>query len=187
MTTIDPTVYRFYDQADRLLYVGKTISPRQRLKKHRQEKDWFTDVAAIKLERHATEADALDAERQAILAESPVHNIQHNTNTMALPVTAQPAGDNADPLVGMFYLTWLRCEHCGRKRGPDTQGEVVGRNDYGYLLSEFSWMTGSVLQIIVKGGDFPYEATFYADQEWFIHGAEEAWGRRAIKCCEAVQ
>lgn len=190
MTTIDPIVYRFYED-DHLLYIGKTISPRERLKKHRREKDWFKQVTTIKLDRYDTEAEALDAERQAIVAEAPAHNIQHNTmvgKAEAMNPDPPTTVEGSDPLVGMFYLEWEQCAACGSRGRVLTQGQVVARNDYGYLVTEFSWLTGDSLHTVFASDGFPHNATFYFDQEWFIHTAEAASVRPPKQChCEAQQ
>jgi hypothetical protein len=66
-------VYRMFDGADRLLYVGTTGRAR-RFDEH-GVKRWFPAVRRITLDWHATEADARKAERIAIRTEEPRYNI----------------------------------------------------------------------------------------------------------------
>jgi predicted GIY-YIG superfamily endonuclease len=66
-------VYRVYDSADALLYVGVTASPQRRILRHRRAA-WWTQAAYIEWEFFVTYGTAVDAERDAILTESPMHN-----------------------------------------------------------------------------------------------------------------
>ncbi len=74
-----PTVlYRHYDAADRLLYVGITDARRggQRWHEHEADKPWFHLVARSEVSHpYPTRADALYAEALAIRDENPIHNI----------------------------------------------------------------------------------------------------------------
>lgn len=68
-------VYRFFDAAGRLLYVGMTHNPTWRFKFHVRKKWWPLAV------RHTIDwlpdrAAAAREERRAILEENPLHN-QH--------------------------------------------------------------------------------------------------------------
>jgi hypothetical protein len=67
-------LYRHFDAGDRLLYVGISASPTRRHAEHGSRACWFADIARIGVEWFDNRADALDAERAAILSESPVHN-----------------------------------------------------------------------------------------------------------------
>lgn len=71
------TLYRLYDNAGALLYVGIAEHWPTRMKQHAREKAWWVDVVDIKLERHDDRASAEVAEREAIQAEWPLHNIVH--------------------------------------------------------------------------------------------------------------
>ena len=71
------SVYRMYDEDDRLLYIGASSETLGRFRAHASnpEYDWYEDVRTIKIEKHPTMRDALEAERAAIQAESPVYNV----------------------------------------------------------------------------------------------------------------
>lgn len=80
MTTQEATaLYRFFDRPGNLLYVGVTRDPAMRLAQHGAAKGWWQAVADIKIAWYDSRHEALDAERAAIKAERPVHNVVHNT------------------------------------------------------------------------------------------------------------
>lgn len=67
-------LYRHFDAAGQLLYIGISIRPFTRASEHRQRSDWFMTVARIEIEWFDTRADAEQAEWAAIKAERPPHN-----------------------------------------------------------------------------------------------------------------
>jgi hypothetical protein len=69
------TLYRFYNDAGELLYVGITHRPQERFSHHRAFSSWWEVAATSRLERFPTRAEAENAERRAILTEVPVHNV----------------------------------------------------------------------------------------------------------------
>ncbi len=73
-------LYRFYDAAGSLLYIGLTVDPGTRWKTHRREKPWWLDVANISIEHFPDRASVERAERVAIQTERPRYNSTHNTN-----------------------------------------------------------------------------------------------------------
>jgi predicted GIY-YIG superfamily endonuclease len=75
MTT---TLYRLYDEADNLLYIGIAGNPGRRFEQHRGEKPWWGEVARTTLTHYATRQEALYAELSAINTEHPRHNIIGN-------------------------------------------------------------------------------------------------------------
>lgn len=84
MITIDPgvirriadmhAVYRLFDHAGRLLYIGMSGRAGRRFDEHAM-KNWWPLVSMITLEWHDTAAAAALAERQAIAAERPRYNV----------------------------------------------------------------------------------------------------------------
>lgn len=76
-----PTVlYRFYDEAGALLYVGISVDFPHRAAKHRR-KPWWRQRARTTLQPFATREAAAAAERLAITAEHPRYNIIYNGET----------------------------------------------------------------------------------------------------------
>lgn len=78
-------VYRHFDAAGTLLYVGQSLCAATRTQQHRWKSHWFDDVVRIELERHETLKEALIAERVAIDRERPAHNIAMNP-TISMPI-----------------------------------------------------------------------------------------------------
>lgn len=91
-------LYRFFDEAGDLLYVGITLNPAARWKQHSQDKPWWTEVANITVEPHKNRREVLEAELLAIKTEHPRHNLAHNSPPIA---SVEPA-----------KLTW-KCSRCG--------------------------------------------------------------------------
>lgn len=71
-------LYRFYASDDALLYIGLTVNPGQRFVAHAHDKPWWTDVARITIEQHESHKELVEAERAAIIAENPTHNVIYN-------------------------------------------------------------------------------------------------------------
>jgi hypothetical protein len=69
-------LYRHFDTAGVLLYVGISLSTLNRLAQHKTDSHWFEEIARIEIERHPSRAAALAAERKAIANENPRHNLQ---------------------------------------------------------------------------------------------------------------
>jgi predicted GIY-YIG superfamily endonuclease len=67
-------VYRMFDTAGTLLYVGLTAQPGRRIDQH-CEKRWFPQVTTISVEWHPHLAAARLAEKEAIEWEWPRHNV----------------------------------------------------------------------------------------------------------------
>lgn len=65
--------YRFYDDADRLLYVGVTDNPGKRFAQHRSA-PWGYLAQTFSLEWFRTRGRALSAEHHAIEREGPLYN-----------------------------------------------------------------------------------------------------------------
>lgn len=80
------TLYRFFAADNKLLYVGRTANPSRRFKSHSVEKDWWENIAHIKMEHFPDAPSLAKAEVEAIKGEKPQHNVQHN-NGRALPQT----------------------------------------------------------------------------------------------------
>lgn len=70
-------LYRCYDNADRLVYVGVTHDAHARLRSHSYRSWWAADVEYVELEEIQGKAAALAAEKAAVHTEYPRWNIQH--------------------------------------------------------------------------------------------------------------
>lgn len=71
-------LYRFFDDQDRLLYIGITIDPGARWKTHSKEQPWWFEVTTVTLEKYQSRGSVLRAERAAIIDEHPRYNIVYN-------------------------------------------------------------------------------------------------------------
>ena len=67
-------LYRCFDADRRLLYVGVSSSPTDRMHQHVSQSPWAGEIASVEIERHDARDAALAAERVAIATENPVHN-----------------------------------------------------------------------------------------------------------------
>ncbi len=75
MKPVRTALYRHFDAAGRLLYVGISFNSIQRTAQHRHGAHWFESIARIEIEWHPTRAAALAAEAIAIAKDAPAHNI----------------------------------------------------------------------------------------------------------------
>ena len=73
------SLYRAFDTADNLLYVGISSQPSERFRQHRADKPWWVRVARIELMHYPNRAAAVEAERHAIQAEAPAYNMSDRT------------------------------------------------------------------------------------------------------------
>lgn len=128
-------LYRWWDAEGRLLYVGKSISVLERLKKHRQKSAFFDEAAAMTIELFP-DAESLGAgEVAAILAENPIYNIavsEHRPDMPARRIQFSEPWNEADWLAGRWVVSTfdeieigdlVRATHPAGTR-PDWQGMV---------------------------------------------------------------
>ena len=130
------TLYRFYDADDVLLYVGISERGPERWKAHRKGKPWWTDVARTTTEHYDTRQQALDAERAAIIAEKPLHNVVHNSGSGSAPTgreEAEPFG-----VVKVGDVVAIRTH----SHDYPPVGMVRAVDRYGIRLSLMSFATG---------------------------------------------
>jgi predicted GIY-YIG superfamily endonuclease len=96
-------VYRFYDWSNRLLYVGVSDNLPRRLIEHEADKEWWWEVAWVKVEHWNSREEALAVEAIAIRTEKPRYNRtkggvqQHGKASMR---QAQPVGQRRAPEEG---------------------------------------------------------------------------------------
>ncbi|MGJ5692916.1 GIY-YIG nuclease family protein [Streptomyces pratensis] len=72
-------VYRIYDRAGALLYVGMTTNPTSRLQAHQERSDWWPLAVSLRTEWHDTREAAEQAEARAIRSERPQANRKLNS------------------------------------------------------------------------------------------------------------
>jgi predicted GIY-YIG superfamily endonuclease len=77
LPAIPTQLYRHFDKDGALLYVGISLSAVARLAQHKAASAWFKEITKIDVCEFPSREDALAAERAAIHAEKPKHNIIH--------------------------------------------------------------------------------------------------------------
>jgi predicted GIY-YIG superfamily endonuclease len=107
LTVSDPTypevmtaVYRLYDAAGQLLYVGVAFDFNKRFKQHATHKTWWPQVARKEVIWFADRLSALTEEAGAIATEGPLHNARRGQSRIGLMVTKRPPShlEGYDPL-----------------------------------------------------------------------------------------
>lgn len=128
-------LYRFYDVADDLLYIGVTHDPGARWASHRKDKPWWHEVTRISVETHPSRTAVLEAERTAILAEQPRYNVVHNRRTATGQQVSTPQLDRLSPIQAGDWIA------LGLVDGRCPVGEVVAVDDtwVSVRLKDFMW------------------------------------------------
>lgn len=88
-------IYRLYDRADVLLYVGISTQPSERLKQHAGDKLWWHHVARREIAWLDSRAEALSAEAAAMENERPLYNGYHHLGR-GWPQKAREYDDTAE-------------------------------------------------------------------------------------------
>jgi hypothetical protein len=131
-------LYRFFDASGALLYIGITAALPARLARHREDKPWWCNVAEIKVEHFPTRRAVLEAEREAIIRERPVHNKQHNgmvaRSSAEVPAEAIRFGIEVGFVVALItdLPTSTKCY----------VGCVEAVDDYGVRMTLVDWFVG---------------------------------------------
>lgn len=68
-------LYRHFDAAGNLLYVGISFNALHRLSQHREHSSWFEKIARVDILQFETREAAAAAEKNAIQEENPVYNV----------------------------------------------------------------------------------------------------------------
>lgn len=74
---VPTALYRHWDKDGALLYIGISLNTMARLSQHKRTSCWFYEIARMDIEWHASRELAEAAERVAIVAERPKHNVIH--------------------------------------------------------------------------------------------------------------
>ena len=70
-------LYRHFDADGKLLYIGISLNGLARLHQHQKSSAWFYRIARVDMAWFPSRGEAEAAERAAIVAERPAHNITH--------------------------------------------------------------------------------------------------------------
>ena len=71
-------LYRYFDDSDRLLYIGRSGDVGSRDRAHISRSEWMQFAAGSAIKRYRTLKEISDAERKAIETEHPIFNKQYN-------------------------------------------------------------------------------------------------------------
>lgn len=110
-------LYRLFDREGTLLYVGITHDPQQRAKAHRT-RQWWPQVAKVKIQWHRTRLDAHRAERVAIHDESPRYNIAET------PLHRRLAEHRHHPLATDERAAWANADTGGYRAWAVKDGRI---------------------------------------------------------------
>ncbi|MER8003052.1 GIY-YIG nuclease family protein [Streptomyces sp. NPDC095613] len=128
-------LYRFFDDAGSLLYVGITNDLHQRWEGHARDKFWWHLATRIEVIWHKTRDEAEQAERAAIRNETPVYN--RTLNNAKIPVQ----GDEMLP--DPFLAPCVESLREGIAAGRYPEGHVFTDNHETALSFEVSPVTFS--------------------------------------------
>lgn len=106
----DHVLYRFFDTAGDLLYIGITNDPGRRWGRHAGDKPWWNEVDRIELERHPDRPTVLLAERDAIKAEYPRYNVVHAPPAPIAPTEPGPKPQACECGAAAEYVYVLHSE-----------------------------------------------------------------------------
>lgn len=102
-TTLAPAtqaLYRFFDEAGDLLYVGISLNPLERWNQHRLDKPWWGEVRTATIEVHDSREAVEEAERAAIRREHPRYNIRRGGMVKRTVYVQRETWDKAKALGG---------------------------------------------------------------------------------------
>jgi hypothetical protein len=113
-------LYRHFDADGRLLYVGISMRPFQRLYNH-DRSHWSQDIATVRIEWFYSRKEALQAELRAITTENPAHNLAglkppkktppQRRERASLPLSAE---DSRRELMRVFAAAGVTPKLCSR-------------------------------------------------------------------------
>lgn len=143
-------LYRHYDKAGTLLYVGITDALAARDKQHLQDASWFKDVSSTSTQWLETREHARALESVAIQHENPIHNVALRSKTeVAVGEWRNPLIDEIEEASAKFGLA------------PSTIGQRAVTNSRLYKR-------------LLGGGDCSYRVT--RDVRKFISNLEATGG-----------
>jgi len=172
-------LYRLYDSSGTLLYIGISYSAISRLSQHRATQPWAAEIARLDRQHLGpmTRREAEDIERQAIIAEKPLHNKTHNgSGRTTATVESQSNGTLVGGFIGAFFVSpdpkdgWPLAQW---------QGQVVEMLGDGFVLvNTHSWWDGYLWCAQVVRIDQMAEWHFFYDVDDWRRAADKAAAAR---------
>ena len=68
------SVYKFFDESDELLYIGRTGNLLRRIARHTIKTGWFNEVRTVRILPCASRYESVEIERREIMQHSPKYN-----------------------------------------------------------------------------------------------------------------
>lgn len=115
-------MYRFFDEADDLLYIGASSNLPARMDNHRAASPWYAEVARLGIQVFRSGVDALDAERTAIRMECPRYNVRSSGKRTyrERPNTRRLSEDGRDLMIDILRARRMTvrelAQRCGDKK-----------------------------------------------------------------------
>lgn len=139
-------LYRFLGEQGALLYVGITNNPGRRFAQHSSGREWWHEVAEIRIERFSDREAALAAERQAIRTERPRYNVAHRVDGTEATESAIAGTDSGAYPVSVDECVALGLVDSADVDRPDGRdcpvGLVKSVGPWGVRLSLMSFWSG---------------------------------------------
>lgn len=115
-------LYRHFAADGSLLYVGISLSPLARLSQHRDSSPWYGEIARVEVEWHPNREAALAAEKAAIQAEGPRHNVIHARFGRPVVEEEDALVEISWPMPAKYALIAWDFEDSGREAGAVAVG-----------------------------------------------------------------
>lgn len=146
-------LYRLYDEAGVLLYIGISHQPDVRFEQHSKVKEWWPQVVRREVEWFDDRPSAAASEADAIRSEDPEHNGTYSPRRDRHTVRDAVAADG----VREISLSLARPKLAGLIRGVEEGGEPVvlmnyGRRDAVIVSTEF-YEQAMALRDLLRGLD----------------------------------
>lgn len=109
-------LYRFHDEAGRLLYVGIAYEPRKRLRDHKTHAAWFEQAASFSIEWFGSRGSAAAAETDAIRTEWPLWNVINSPDPSSVRQLRPIQSRNVDSFDSEVRLQKLWITRAERQR-----------------------------------------------------------------------
>jgi predicted GIY-YIG superfamily endonuclease len=130
-------LYRHFNSAGELLYVGVSLSALNRLGQHKDHSAWYKTISSVTLEEFESRDAALQAEREAIANEKPRHNLVHKRRHQQ---NKSRADDSRSTLTGRVVdfkpIYSLLDAQRALSIGPTALRQLIDRKKIGYVIMD---------------------------------------------------
>jgi len=168
-------LYRHFDSRGKLLYVGVSLAALLRLRQHKNNAQWFADIARVEIQHLDDREAALQAEKDAIKREQPAFNVMHNKVTKSAPalkrqVVREPV---AAEIRHKPQAKWRHCI-CGTPRLTRGRSKKSG---YRAVCAE----CGTSVVVRKEAAEVWHTWSFYDRWDFFIEALADQWANRKCK------